>query len=39
VEPDWNRTTSRALVMSIFRKFLTQPLTVNKTFAATVADS
>ena len=39
VEPDWNRTTSRALVMSIFRKFLTQPLTVNKTFAATVADA
>lgn len=36
VTPEWNKTTSRALVMGIYRKFLTQMLTPNKTFTATV---
>lgn len=39
IQPEWEKTTSRALVMGIYRKFLTQMLTPNKTFAATVADS
>lgn len=36
VTPEWNKTTTRALVMGIYRKFLTLPLTINKTFTATV---
>lgn len=36
ITPEWNKTTSRALVMGIYRKFLTLALTPNKTFAAIV---
>lgn len=36
MSPDWNRTTNRALVMELRKKYLTQPLTINKTFCATV---
>lgn len=36
ITPEWNKTTSRALVMGVYRKFLTQPLTVNKTYTAIV---
>ena len=36
VTPEWNKTTTRALVMGIYRRFLTLPLTINKTFTATV---
>lgn len=36
ITPEWNKTTARALVMGIYRKFLTQMLTPNKTFTATV---
>jgi len=36
ITPEWNKTTSRALVMGIYRKFLTLSLTPNKTFAAIV---
>lgn len=35
ITPEWNKCTSRALVMGIYRKFLTQMLTPNKTFTAT----
>lgn len=36
ITPEWNKVTSRALVMGVYRKFLTQALTVNKTFTAIV---
>lgn len=36
VQPEWNKFTSRVMVMGIYRKFLTQMLTPNKTFTATV---
>ncbi len=36
ITPEWNKVTSRALVMGIYRKFLTQALTPNKTLTATV---
>jgi len=34
ITPEWNKTTARALVMGIYRKFLTMSLTPNKTFCA-----
>jgi hypothetical protein len=36
ISPEWNRITNRAFVMGVYKKFLTQPLTINKTFNATV---
>lgn len=36
ITPEWNKVTSRAFVMGIYRKFLTQMLTPNKTYAALV---
>jgi len=36
ITPEWNKVTSRAFVMGIYRKFLTQMLTPNKTYAAIV---
>lgn len=36
VTPEWNKVTSRALVMGVYRKFLTQMLTPNKTYTAIV---
>lgn len=38
VTPEWNRFTARNLVMGIYRKFLTQALTPNKTFTAITSD-
>ncbi|MDX5586089.1 MAG: major capsid protein [Aureibaculum sp.] len=35
ITPEWNKCTNRALVMGIYRKFLTQALTPNKTFTLT----
>jgi hypothetical protein len=35
ITPEWNKCTNRALVMGVYRKFLTQALTPNKTFTAT----
>jgi hypothetical protein len=34
IQPEWNKITNRALVMGVYRKFLTQMLTPNKTFCA-----
>jgi hypothetical protein len=34
IQPEWLKTTNRALVMGVYRKFLTQMLTPNKTFCA-----
>jgi hypothetical protein len=36
VTPEWNKITNRALVMGVYRKFLTQMLTPNKTFTAII---
>lgn len=36
VAPEWNKITNRSFVMGVYKKFLTQPLTINKTFCATV---
>jgi hypothetical protein len=38
VTPEWQKFTARNLVMGIYRKFLTQPLTPNKTFTAITSD-
>ena len=35
ITPEWNKCTNRALVMGIYRKFLTQALTPNKTYTLT----
>lgn len=39
VTPEWNKFTARNLAMGIYRKFLTQALTPNKTFTAITSDS
>lgn len=36
IQPEWNKITSRSFVMGVYRKFLTQMLTPNKTYAAIV---
>lgn len=36
IQPEWNKITARAFVMGIYRKFITQMLTPNKTYAALV---
>lgn len=38
VTPEWNKFTARNLAMGIYRKFLTQALTPNKTFTAITSD-
>jgi len=35
ITPEWNKCTNRALVMGVYRKFLTQAITPNKTFTLT----
>ncbi len=39
VSPEWNKFTARNLAMGIYRKFLTQALTPNKTFTAITSDA
>ena len=36
IHPEWNKCTMQNLVIGIYRKFLTIPLTPNKTYTTTV---
>jgi hypothetical protein len=36
ITPEWNKCTMQSLVIGIYRKFLTIPLTPNKTYTSTV---
>lgn len=39
IEPEMNKTTNRAMVWGVYKKFLTLALTPNKTYTLTVADA